>query len=890
MANYHSWCPTENRQDRICGMRGVRMRSPTLRLAALLGPSSIADADADAAPAAPAAPFVSAVVHATALGMFELSINGARVGDAVLEPGFSTNMTERLLYATYDVTDHLVAALAASDDGAVMIAAKVGGGKHSLGFDPAQFGLLAELHVVLADGTNVTITTTKDWTMSNSPIAYENLYQGETFDARLEQPGWELPASATAATATTEGWAPVSVVSGPPGALAASLMPPVRVVELITPVKAWSSGPTSVIVDLGKNIAGWVLLAIPAGAAAGTTVKMEFGEVVTDGHVNNPFTQTDSYVFSGKEAGGDWHSPSFVYHGFRFVEITGHPGNCTDSAGAGCIKGQFAHSDVEATGHLEFPATAGAKRTDAAAVLDDIHKAVLQTQLSNLVSIPTDCPQREKRGWMGDAQWTAEEASLNFDMSALYVNWVRSMLELQETGCIPTTEQFKLEPPFGTCCSPTTDPLHPSIFQCSPYSNSSDTAGSVPDIVPSLWGNGGSRGWPGAPVWSSAIVIIPDVLRSRYSDVGFLKEAYPGIKAHVAFLKRQAKFAPGKVLPQFGLLGDWLSLDPFCPGGNDKCLTSPGWVSGNPTTAFQYLLDVQAMAAVAELIGNAADAAAFQKEYALASASYHDVFFNASTGAYGEQQTANAMPLAAKDVIPAGDVAGVADRLVGNVAKFPNASYGGHVSVGGVGSRWILAAMVAANRTADALALATQTSNPSWGYMAQSVPGTFWENWENCVGGSCNHIMLAGGVDPFIYHHVAGIRPPTSAVSLPHGAGVGAVPPRHVGFGVEGVVVEQVRACTASVAVPGGRASISWAWTPSSVAGGGSDDGVEGGGALEYNVTVPFGYSADLTAPKAVGPAALDVEAAGAAGAVDGDGFIGFALGAGTHRVVVSYY
>lgn len=119
-------------------------------------------------------------------------------------------------------------------------------------------------------------------------------------------------------------------------------------------------------------------------------------------------------------------------------------------------------------------------------------------------------------GARGDASWTAEEAALNFDMHSLYTNWLQVMLDVQDTGCTPTAVEYTLEPPYGTCCSPTTDQVHPTIFQCSPMSNFSDMAGSVPDMVPMLWGSGGSRGFPGAPVWSAAMVTIADVVRARY--------------------------------------------------------------------------------------------------------------------------------------------------------------------------------------------------------------------------------------------------------------------------------------------------------------------------------------------------------------------------------------
>ena len=262
------------------------------------------------------------------------------------------------------------------------------------------------------------------------------------------------------------------------------------------------------------------------------------------------------------------------------------------------------HSDIAATGTLRVGARARGSSSSSSSsgssgnssssrstanVLDLIHKSVLQTQLCNAHSLPTDCPTREKRGWMGDAQWTAEEASLNFDTSAFYTNFLRTISDVQMKGCRPTTEQFKLEPPFHTCCSPTLDALHPTIFQCSPMSGgASDTAGSIPDVVPELWGNGGGRGYPGSPVWASALVAISDAVFARFgarSDA--IQQRWPNLVAYMAFNKRQAAFAPGKTLPQYGLLGDWLADQALCPGSSDGCLTDPGFVTGNPTSAFQ---------------------------------------------------------------------------------------------------------------------------------------------------------------------------------------------------------------------------------------------------------------------------------------------------------------
>jgi alpha-L-rhamnosidase len=817
MAPYHSWCPqpVPNVTTR-CGFVGVQLRSPLYHM-----PNNV----------------TAAVVHVTGLGMYELYLNGKKLGDAVLDPGFSTNFTERMLYSSFDATAQLVDAMQ------VVLAARVGAGKYSLGLDPPVFALLAQLVLTCANGSTVTLATDASWQQASSPITYENIYQGEIYDARLEQPQWS--------TTGGSSWQPVRVIPKPvPGVLSPQLQPPVKAIREISPatVRLMTAAGSLWRFDLGENIAGLAKLRLYPAVSSGTTVTMQFGEIILpDGSLSNPFTQVDQYTFSGLETSGSWWMPTFVYHGYRIVDVTGLPEHVDCSAAAAdCLRGVVMHTAVQATGEVSFPGVSERatmpgqlQRTRVADTLDAVHQAVLRTQLANLVSVPTDCPHREKRGWMGDGQWTAEEASLNFDMHAMYTNWVQAMMDMQEQGCVPTDVDFTLEPPYGTCCSRTQNPLHPTIFQCSPYSNSSDTYGSVPDMVPMLWGNGGSRGWPGSPVWGTAIVVIPDVLRTRYGDRAFLSVAYPNLKRYMDFLKRQARYGPGGILPQFGLLGDWLSLDPMCPGGNDECLTHPGWTSGNPTSSFYYLLCVEAMAELAAELGLVADATKYTIEFAAGLTEYHSLFFNRTAGNYGPQQTANTLPLYLGAVPPALS-AQVTTALVDSIKAF------GSISTGGVGTRWILQALTAANRTAEALALASANTQPSWGYFATSSPGTLWENWEQSSG-SFNHIMLGGGVDPWIYHQVLGIRPPSTRTTHLFGRLPSLVPRQYIEFGVEGVVVEQVQACSGSIAVPGGRAGISWAYLQTD-----ADASV-----LQANVTVPFAHSSSWSAPRWVGGRSL---------------------------------
>eukprot|EP00041_Stephanoeca_diplocostata_P011182 m.181588 g.181588 ORF g.181588 m.181588 type:complete len:817 (+) comp18451_c1_seq21:116-2566(+) len=483
MAPYHAWCKKDEQGLPPCGFVGMQLRSPVFSVAGDV---------------------VSAIVHVTGLGMYELYVNAQRVGNGtVLDPGFSTNFTSRLLYSTFDVSHALSSAAARTEVNTtteIRLAARIGAGKFSLGSTPLPFALLAELHVELSNGKTMVLGTNASWEQASSPIVFENLYIGEVYDARLTTADWHnVTRSGVVKDAVV--WHPTSSISSPiTGKLSPRLMPPIKIIRTITPLTATKQASvlpnmSTWLFDLGENIPGLARLYLQH-MPAGTVVTISYGETLTNGTLNVGFNQVDKYIYAGTEAMGAKWMPTFIYHGFRFIEIANMPPDidCTVSP---CVEGVVMHSAVTATGNIEF---APQNRTAMATTLDAIHQSVLRTQLANLVSHPTDCPHREKRGWMGDASWTAEEAGLNFDVHTLYTNWLQVMMDVQDTGCIRTALEYTQEPPYGTCCSPTTDQIHPTIFQCSPMSNFTDMTGAVPDIVPMLWGAGGSRGFPGENV------------------------------------------------------------------------------------------------------------------------------------------------------------------------------------------------------------------------------------------------------------------------------------------------------------------------------------------------------------------------------------------------------
>lgn len=451
-------------------------------------------------------------------------------------------------------------------------------------------------------------------------------------------------------------------------------------------------------------------------------------------------------------------------------------------------------------------------------------------------------------------------------------------------------------------------------------------------MVPNNWGNGGSRGWPGAPTWSVAYVIIAGHVLQYTRDVDLIQTYYTGIKAHVDFLVRQAKYGSG--VTQFGMLGDWVAIEPLCPGSTDGCLDNPGWIIGDATTAFYFVKSIEDLISMAKVVGNQEDVAHYTELLTTARTAYHAVFFNKTSMSYGPTQTGNAMALAAGIPPDANSTAGAIAALVENIE-----SRGTHLSVGAVGARWLLQALTLSNRTDLALDLAVQPTAPSWYDFILSGPGTLHETWDKaanvtstcttncdmlevkgagyfdgtgdqplpgsssatsasecaaaclaaptcvqmtwapthrvkcslytaiattipmihnpdclasavkcgkgsdsisvCVsgkaqsisgGGSLNHIMLGGGIDPWMYHTLGGLRPPTFPTET-----------LTLDLGVECEVMHRVRGATAETFIHGHRAGSSWAWSL-------SESSVSG--ELSYNATVPLGFQAILRVPK----------------------------------------
>jgi alpha-L-rhamnosidase len=422
------------------------------------------------------------------LGYYELRINGRKIGDHLLDPGY-TRFDRNDLYVTYDVTAEL-------QPGANAVGVILGNGWYNVhtkavwNFHEAPWRnsprLLFQLRVVYTDGRTDFLVSDEGWKTSTGPIVFDSIYGGETYDARLEKPGWD-----TAGFNDNE-WERVCLLGSPRGNLNAQAMPAIKVSQTLKPVKLTEPTPGVYIFDVGQNLAGMAELTLTG--PAGTRVQMRYGERLhPDGtldvadiaqHVkrmdSNQQHQTDTYILKG--AGREtWHS-RFTYHGFQYVEATGFPGKPSLEN----LRALFIHSAIPEAGSFEC----------SNPLFNRILRNARWSFLSNLQGVPTDCPHREKNGWTGDAHLAAEQAMYTFQPVTVHAKWVQDLADEQRPS------------------------------------------GELPGIVPtSGWG----YSWGNGPAWDSAFLLIPYYQYVYYGDTEILRRHYPGFKRYVDFLTTKAK-------------------------------------------------------------------------------------------------------------------------------------------------------------------------------------------------------------------------------------------------------------------------------------------------------------------------------------------------------------
>ncbi|MFC4210867.1 family 78 glycoside hydrolase catalytic domain [Pedobacter lithocola] len=451
----------------------------------------------------PAKKIKSARVYVAAAGLYELYLNGKKVGDHRLDPMY-TRFDRRNLYVSYDVTSNL-------NDGKNAIGVLLGNGWYNhqslavWNFDKAPWRarptFCLDLRITYTDGSIVTITSGSDWKTSLSPIISNSIYTAEHYDARLEQKGWNT------VNFDDTKWRGITLRAAPSKNIVAQAMHPIRNVDEI-PVKSMRKfNDTTYLFDLGRNIAG--VTKIKVEGERGTEIRLKHAERLDSlGHADlsnidvyhrpkdksDPF-QTDIFILNGE--GEEQFMPLFNYKGFQYIEVSSSkPINLTEKS----LTAYFMHSDVPAVGQL----------SSSNPLINKLWWATNNSYLSNLYGFPTDCPQREKNGWTGDGHFAIETGLYNFDGITIYEKWMADHRDEQQPN------------------------------------------GVLPDIIPTGgWGYGTANGTD----WTSTIAIIPWNIYTFYGDSKLLADNYQNIKQYVNYVDGISKDG----LTTFGR-GDWVPV------------------------------------------------------------------------------------------------------------------------------------------------------------------------------------------------------------------------------------------------------------------------------------------------------------------------------------------
>ncbi|HLR97635.1 MAG TPA: family 78 glycoside hydrolase catalytic domain [Jiangellaceae bacterium] len=445
-------------------------------------------------------PIERARMYSSALGLYELSLNGERIGDHEFAPGW-TDYEQRIQYQTYDVTD-----LLSEGDNAVGAMLADGWYAGHLGFfGAAHYGLhphlIAQLHIDYADGSSAVVSTDDTWTSADGPITSADNLMGESYDARQEHPGWNTPEF------DADSWSPVLVGDDQPTErLVAQADPPVRVVEEIEPVSVTEPEPGVFVYDMGQNMVGSVRIQMDGGEP-GETVRLRHGEILDpDGMIYTENLRTaratDTYTLAADEA---TYQPRFTFHGFRYVEVTGYPGEPDLDA----VTGRVIHTDAPFTSELDTSSD----------LVNQLQQNIVWGQRGNFLSIPTDTPARDERmGWTGDMNVFISTAAHNMDVRSFMDKYLTDMRDAQ------------------------------------------DPSGAVADVAPDIPVGRGHLA-TGVAGWADAAVTLPWTLWQRYGDTQVIDENYEMMDRWVDYMVETSN---DLIRPAFGY-GDHLNDDDDTP-------------------------------------------------------------------------------------------------------------------------------------------------------------------------------------------------------------------------------------------------------------------------------------------------------------------------------------
>ena len=739
---------------------------------------------------------VSAVAHASALGIYELHVNGKRVGDAYFAPGW-TNYRKRAYYNTYDLTpllrdgDNALGAVVA--DG--WYAGYVGYGK-LVGYGPHKTGrniygktpsVMLELHLTYEDGSREVVTTDESWKVTTGPEFEADFLMGESYDARKELTGWSLPGYDDSAWEQAIFAEKNGSVIQPfsdrfiknekrefgfvrPPVLQAYPAQPVRITEELSAKSVRKLKPNTWIFDLGQNFAGNVRLKVKADA--GDKFVLRFGEMLhPDGRLMTENLRqaraTDTYIAKGDPDGESW-TPRFTFHGFQFVEVTGF----AEEPPLDAVTGLVMHSDT--------PMTSGFECSDP--VVNKVYRNAVWTQRANWIDLPTDCPQRDERmGWTGDAQIYAASAAIHADVAAFFRKWLR---ELEDS----VTKE-----------------------------------GYYPSYAPYPFGHGGAIH---GTAWSDAGVIVPHAVWKATGDLSFFVDHW---EAMTRFMEARHAFDPALDGSAFGApWGDWLNLDDPTPHEYVELA--------------YFTLSSRLMAEMAEAQGLDEEVEKYRSWVKTMRENFRKQHLQPDGTIKPESQSAYVLALDCGLLTDPAERRAAGARLAALIGERAGPKATG-MTTGFLGTKPLLPVLTATGNHDLAVSLLQSRKYPSWGYEVKNGATSIWERWnsytsEHGFGGPDGKMNAAmnsfshyafGAVTEWMMTTLAGIAPAKPGYNIirlnPHFPSESATS--------ETETISWVRAHHDS---PHGRIAVHWRRM---------DDG-----SLLYEATVPPSTRAELTLPK----------------------------------------
>ncbi len=638
-------------------------------------------------------------LHSTAAGYYEVYLNGKKVSDRLMDPG-QTDFDERILYNTDEVTSVV-------GKGTNTIAVHLGSGwyneeiafsKPDKDLSYGQPGFIAQLELYYDDGSRELIRTDNEWLSHPSPILKEGLFSGEFYDATKVVRNWNT----NIGNAALAHWQKVQVLPGwPTKALEPQLLPPIRAVTRLSPKRIYETQDGVWVVDFGQNFTGVPTLDLSKlGLEEGQAVFLKYAEWAdSNGNISQKsggraplLKQVDAYVSSGDER-SSW-TPTFSWHGFRYMEITG----LNSAPDPEAIVAHLLRSDVKRTGTF----------VSSDALLNKIHDMALWSYESNLMSLPMDCPIRERAGWTGDAHAALITGNYNFDMHNFWQKYLGD-------------------------------------FRTSTF--------VAPAVVPGRRSHGGNYDW------AVAEVLIAWELYRHHGDKQMLREQYQSLLEYM----RAAEDELTDSLIRIGY-GDW--CDPVRKPGMERvggrCRSQQ--TSPTITSSLLFAHAAELMSKISLLLDEQTDSARFSHLYKKVGDQFHDEFYDSQSGHYGSQ-TADAMALRF-GIAPIELRQSVADALNRDVLE----NWGGHASVGALGQTYLYLALSDHGYAETAFNVFKAEGYPGYSYLFDELQATtLWERkggfdpaadptGKAAPGRSLNH-PFHSGYDGWFYEGLGGIRP-----------------------------------------------------------------------------------------------------------------------------------